>query len=106
MFNAWAEQYVTLVPGEWLSIDGKALASTVTDYETAYQNFVSLVSLFSHKRGQILKVEFLENQKRSELPAVRTLIEALDLHGMVFSLDALHCQKKLSRVSSRAGMTI
>jgi len=37
------------------ALDGKALASTVTDDETSYQNFVSLVSLFSHKRGQVVK---------------------------------------------------
>jgi hypothetical protein len=56
---------------------------------------VSLVSVFSHKRGQVLKTARLENQKRSEIPTVRALIEALDLQGVVFSLDALHCQKKL-----------
>lgn len=93
-FNQWAEQYVPLEPDEWLAVDGKALASTVTDYDTSYQNFVSLVSVFSHKRGQVLKTARLENQKRSEIPTVRALIEALDLQGVVFSLDALHCQKK------------
>lgn len=104
-FHAWAAQYVTIEPGEWLSIDGKALASTVTDYAASYQNFVSLVSIFSHRRGQVLKAGKLENQKSSEIPAVRTLIEALDVHGVVFSLDALHCQKKRSKPSSTVGMT-
>jgi hypothetical protein len=93
-FNDWAEQYVTLEQEEWMSLDGKALASTVTDYASSYQNFVSLVSVFSHKRGQVLRAAKLENQKRSEIPTVRDLIEALDVDGVVFSLDALHCQKK------------
>lgn len=104
-FNVWAAQYITLAPADWLAIDGKALASTVTDYDTSYQNFVSLGSIFSHTRGQVLKVGKLDNQKRSEIPTVRTLIEPLDLQGVVFSLDALHCQKKPSRRSSRAEMT-
>jgi len=104
-FNAWAEQYVTINAKEWLALDGKALASTVTEYETSYQNVVSLVSVFSHKRGQVLKSAKLENQKRSEIPTVRTLIEALDLHGVVLTLDALHCQKKPSTPSSTAAMT-
>jgi hypothetical protein len=104
-FNQWAAQYVTLEPEEWMAIDGKALASTVTDYDTSYQNFVSLVSVFSHKRGQVFKTAKLENQKSSEIPAVRTLIEALDLHGVVFSLDALHCQKKPWTPSSTVEMT-
>lgn len=93
-FNQWAAQYVTVEPDEWFAMDGKALASTVTDQERSYQNFVSLVSVFSHKRGQVLKTAKLENKKRSEIPTVRELIEALDLQGVVFSLDALHCQKK------------
>ena len=92
-FNHWASQYVTLAPEEWLAMDGKALASTVTDHETAYQNFISLVSVFSHKRGQVIKTAQLENQKSSEIPTVRMLIEALDMHGLVITLDALHCQK-------------
>lgn len=93
-FNCWAAQYVTREDEEWTSLDGKALASTVTDYASSYQNFVSLVSLFSHKRGQVLRVAKLENQKESEIPTVQELIEALDLTGVVFTLDALHCQKK------------
>jgi len=75
-FNSWAEQYVTIDAEEWLAMDGKALASTVTDYETSYQNFVSLVSLFSHKRGQVLRAATLEHQKSSEIPTVRELIDA------------------------------
>ena len=94
-FNQWAEQYVTLEPDEWLAMDGKALASTVSDQDSAYQNFVSLVSIFSHKRGQVLKAAKLENKKQSEIPTIRALIEALDLQGVVFTLDAQHCQKKL-----------
>ena len=96
---------MSLEEEEWTSLDGKALASTVTDYASSYQNFVSLVSLFSHTRGQVLRAAKLENQKCSEIPTVRELIEALDLTGVVFSLDALHCQKKPSKPSSTATMT-
>ncbi|GAK51676.1 hypothetical protein U14_02921 [Candidatus Moduliflexus flocculans] len=105
-FNQWASQYVTLAPEEWLAIDGKALASTVTEYDSSYQNFVALVSVFSHKRGQVFRAAKLENQKSSEIPAVQGLIAALDLQGVVFSLDALHCQKKPSPPSSTVAMTI
>jgi hypothetical protein len=94
-FHNWAAQYVEIEKNEWFSIDGKALKSTVTDYSDAYQNFVSLVSVFSHKRGQVLKVAKLENKKSSEIPTVVELIQLLDLQDVVFSLDALHCQKKL-----------
>ncbi|HSQ86543.1 MAG TPA: transposase family protein [Desulfobacterales bacterium] len=39
-FNEWAKQYVTVEEKEWMAIDGKALASTVTDYSSSCQNFV------------------------------------------------------------------
>lgn len=45
-----------------------------------------------------------ESQSGSELKTVQTLIEALDLQGVTFTLDALHCQKKLQKLLSTAVM--
>jgi len=94
-FHIWAEQYTTIEKDEWFSIDGKALNSTVKEYSNSYQNFVSFVSIFSHKRGQVIKIAKLENKKTSEIPTVEQLIQILDLKDVTFTLDALHCQKKL-----------
>jgi predicted transposase YbfD/YdcC len=35
------------------------------------------------------------DEKSNEIPAVQTLIATLGLSGRVFTLDAMHCQKKL-----------
>ena len=35
----------------------------------------------------------MENKHESEINVVRELIELLDLTGVVFTFDALHCQK-------------
>ena len=35
-----------------------------------------------------------ETKTTSELTVVQKLLEALELVGVVFTLDALHCQKK------------
>ena len=93
-FHNWSNQYVKIEKNEWFAIDGKALCSTVTESNSKYQNFVSLVSIFSHKKGQVLKVAKLETKKSSEIPTVRKLIEYLDLKEVNFTIDALHCQKK------------
>jgi hypothetical protein len=95
IFHQWTAQYVTIEKNEWFSIDGKALNSTVSDYDSSFQNFVSMVSIFSHKRGQVIKMAQLENKKQSEIPTVEELIQVLDLKDLTFTLDALHCQKKL-----------
>jgi hypothetical protein len=94
VFESWALQYVSIKRDEWFSIDGKALGSTVRHPSTHYQNFVSLVSVFSHKRGQVIKVGSLEQKKSSEIPTVTELLKSLDLEDVVYTLDALHCQKK------------
>jgi hypothetical protein len=94
-FHKWAQQYVTIEAEEFISIDGKALGSTVTEYSTSYQNFVSLVSVFSHKRGQVIGVSKYESKKESEIYVVEEIIKLLDLKDVTFTLDALHCQKKL-----------
>ena len=38
----------------------------------------------------------MSNKLEREINVVRDLIDLLDLTGVVFTFDALHCQKKLS----------
>lgn len=95
IFNHWAHSYVDIDEKEWCSIDGKSIRGTVENYEKSCQNFISIVSVFASKRGLVLGMEKLENKKESEIITVQNLIAALDIKGAVFSLDSLHCQKKL-----------
>jgi DDE_Tnp_1-associated len=94
-FNDWALSYVDLEVSEWCSIDGKSIKGTVQNYEKECQNFVSIVSVFASKRGLVLGMEKLENKQESEIQTVQNLIAVLEIKGAVFSLDSLHCQKKL-----------
>lgn len=92
-FSQWALDYVTIEKEDWLSIDGKSIKSTLENPNSAYQNFVNMVSIFSQKRGQVIKTATFENKKASEVPIVQKLLETLDLKNVVFTLDALHCKK-------------
>ena len=93
-FHNWAKQYVSISKNEWVSIDGKAIGGTVTGLRGIDQNFVNLVSLYCSKQKLILGNAQVNNSKESEIPVVQQLIEALDLTSVIFTLDALHCQKK------------
>ena len=73
--NQWASQSISIEPGEWFSIDGKALGSTVTESDSAYQNVVSLVSVLSHTRGQVAGAAMLEHLKSNEIPTGQHLID-------------------------------
>jgi hypothetical protein len=88
------EHYVEIEPEEWLSIDGKSIKGTVNDFDKSYQNFVSLVSVYSHHQGVVVALEQFENKENSELKVVQHLLEVLHLEQVVLTLDALHTQKK------------
>ncbi|WP_414512473.1 hypothetical protein [Nostoc sp. PCC 9305] len=50
-----------------MAIDGKGIRCTVTDYSQSYQNFISTVSVYSHERGIVLKMQPMSNKKISEV---------------------------------------
>lgn len=92
VFYTWARTMIPLNERDFLSVDGKAIRGTVKDAQSGLQAFVSLVSVFVSERKQVLTAEKIQTKKESEIPAVRKLIRLLDLEGVTFTLDALHCQ--------------
>ena len=92
-FEQWVNRTFNLETGEWVAIDGKSIKGTVSEQQTAYQNFVSLVSVYSHQQGVVLAAQQFESKKSSELKVVQTMLKALQLEKVVFTTDALHCQK-------------
>lgn len=92
-FQQWASRSIDIQPGEWVAIDGKSIKGTVKEIQTPYQNFVSLVSVYSCNQGLVLATQQFESNQTNELKVVQTLLETLRLEGVVFSMDALHCQK-------------
>ena len=95
-FEQWVNSTFTLEPGEWVAVDGKSIRGTVTEPGTAYQNFISLVSLYSSQQGVVLKSQQFESKQDSELKVVQIMLKALQLEKVVFTMDALHCQKNYS----------
>ena len=93
-FNEWANQFRNELGEDWIAIDGKSLRNTVKDYNKSSQNFINMVSAFTHKRGIVMGIGVISNKKTSEIPCVQELLEILNLKGVAFTLDALHCQKK------------
>ena len=93
-FRAWMSVCAPPDSAEWLAIDGKSLSSTVTNPHDSLQNFVSVVSVFAQHSGLVYDLQAFENGKAFEPRIVRQLIRRLGLKDAVFTLDALHCQKK------------
>ena len=92
-FIKWSRKYIGVIKeNEYFSVDGKAIGGTVINPHNKFQQYTNLVSVFCHKRKQVLCFDKV-NDKGGEIPVVKNLIKALDLEGVVFTLDALHCQK-------------
>ena len=76
-----------------ISIDGKVVRGSFDHFED--QSAIQVLSAFLSKKNLILGHEEIENYKTNEIPMAQKLIKALKLKGILFTSDALHCQKKL-----------
>lgn len=75
------------------SLDWKVICWTVSNPNNNLQKYINLVSIFETKRKQVIWVWEVWIEKKSEIPVVRQLIKDLDLEWVIFTIDALHCQK-------------
>lgn len=103
VFGRWAMRLVQIKKKDFVSLDGKALRGTVTNGTNNFQNFVSLVSVFASARRQVLAAARIETKKENEIPSVQELIEMLDLKDVTFTMDALHCQTKTTKIVKQTG---
>lgn len=94
-FTAWVKSYHPPVEDDFISVDGKAIKSTTSGGRTGLQNFIAVVSAFGHQSGLVYGMKSYENGKSGEAEALRVLVEQLGLKDKVFTMDALHTQKKL-----------
>lgn len=101
VFTQWMKNSTDTSKKTWISIDGKALAGTVQT--SPRQRFTSLVSVYASTNKHVLAMQSLQNSKKSEIPIVQQLIKSLDLQNVVFTLDALHCQKETLKTIVESG---
>lgn len=93
VFLGWATQSVPVAAGEVVSMDGKALGSTLSDWNGAQQDFVMVVSACVQSWGGVIGQVSFHNGDSSEITSVRQLLQQLDARGVWVTLDALHTQK-------------
>lgn len=101
-FNQWAKSVGPILQGQWVSGDGKSLASTVANMHDQKQSFTAVVSMFCQQTGLVQVVSAYRNDKRSEIHVLRGLLEHFKDAGVVIFLDALYCQKKRLPTSTTA----
>ena len=92
-FNGWMQEQ-PMAGGAAIAGDGKSLRNTVSNADNNKQNFISMVSLFSQQQGVVVATAIMENKKESDICVIQQLLSQLNLENHVFTMDALHCQKK------------
>lgn len=91
-FTNWVINYWELdLKGKVLSLYGKTVRSTAK--MKAYNNPLHIVSAQIANLGITLGQEAVES-KSNEIPAVRRLLEFLNIEGCLIVADALNCQKE------------
>ncbi len=76
-----------------IAVDGKTLRGSFDAFSD--RKAAHMMSAL-RQADQIVLGHLMVDEKSNEIPAAPELIEALGLTGCVFTLDAEHCQKKLS----------
>ena len=75
----------------YIGIDGKTLRGSIDRF--ADKKALHQLSAFELD-GNIILGHIDVDEKSNEIPAVQQLLKELKLTGCVFTLDAMHCQKK------------
>jgi hypothetical protein len=81
-----------------LALDGKALRGSFDAFNDAKAR--QILSAFATDTALVLAhIEI--DEKSNEIPAVQKLLEELDVAGHIVTLDAMHCQKKHSKLPTK-----
>lgn len=94
LFNEWVATLFHWSETTGVAGDGKAIKSTLSNYGDSAQSLINTVSAFTHGSGLVLHWQVADNKQGAEQGVVEQLIQALAGQPVVFTFDALHCQKK------------
>ena len=100
-FMRWTQSFLPDgMKGFTLSFDGKTIRST--GKMAKYDKPLHIVSAHVAELGITIGQQTV-NEKSNEIPAVRELIELLNIEGCMVVADALHCQKDTAKAVIDAG---
>ena len=92
-FRDWVAAVATLTKGEVVAIDGKTLRRSFQ--KAGSHAFVHMVSAWSCGNQMVLG-QVKTAEKSNEITAIPRLLELLDLHGCLVTIDAMGCQKEIA----------
>ena len=99
-FAGWAAEISDVVGLRHVAIDGKALRHSY--HHGAGLGMLHAVSAWAAEQHLILG-QVMTEAKSNEITAIPKLLELLDLHGALVTIDAMGCQKAIAQQIVRQG---
>jgi predicted transposase YbfD/YdcC len=93
-FGRWVAEISDLVGLRHIAIDGKALRHSYN--RQAGFGMLHAVSAWATEQHLILG-QVMTDAKSNEITAIPKLLELLDLHGVLVTIDAMGCQKAIAK---------
>ena len=97
-FRAYSKSLLEPVGGSLVcvAVDGKVLCGSYDHFQD--KKATQILSFFETHSELILANEKID-VKTNEIPVAQALIPQSELEGIVYALDALHCQKKTFKIA-------
>ena len=89
-----------LLPGEVVAIDGKTARRSYAGAEN--KGAIHLVSAWATQNALTLG-QVKTEEKSNEITAIPQLLEMLDLHGCIVTIDAMGCQREIAEKITEGG---
>jgi hypothetical protein len=109
-FETLLRDWMATQPGvaeglDTLVCDGKTLRGSIDETATGAARFIAQVSLYSQSLGVAIAQTTYATDAGSETRALRQLLEAVELEGVLVQADALHSNRPFSSTSPSAAPT-
>ena len=99
-FMGWTREVAQLAPGEVVAIDGKTVRRSYD--RSRSRQAIHLVSAWASANTMTLG-QVKTEEKSNEITAIPRLLEFLDLHGCIVTIDAMGCQREIAEQIVDAG---
>ena len=93
-FLSWIESVFKLTGGQIIPVDGKTLRGSYD--RKSGKAAIHMVSAWGAENGVVLG-QIKTEEKSNEITAIPNLIELLDIHGCIVTIDAMGCQKEITK---------
>ena len=93
-FIAWTQAMAQLLPGEVVAIDGKTVRRSHD--RASGKQAIHLVSAWASANTMTLG-QVKTSEKSNEITAIPQLLQMLELHGCIVTIDAMGCHKDIAQ---------